>query len=848
MPNRRILSLWFPRLAAERLLRLDRGRHDAPLAVVADRGNVPVLVSLSAAAEAEGLRRGQPVRDAQAMCPHLLTRLANPEAEAAFLTSLRRWAGKFSPWVAEEAPDGLVVDLTGCAHLFGGEAAVAAQAAEDCADLGLAVQTGIADTVGGAWALARFAGRGAEAAHDGDAIDSESPATRSRAARRRPWQKAPVPEGDARPGRIAAPGRTWAAIGPLPVAALRLEPDVVAQLARLGLRRIDELAGQPRAGLARRFGTGLVRRLDQALGVEPEPVSPARPPDRFAVRLTFPEPIGLEADILAALDRLLPQLGARLERRGRGARRVRMQCFRADGGMQWAEVGLARPSADPDRLRPLLALKVPDIDAGFGIDALRLEAHVTEPVHAAVHKGGRTVTGEVVAAQGADTALDDLIGRLGARVGLEAITRLHPADSHIPEKGASVLAAAWSEPARDWPAPPVPRPLMLWRPEPVNAPDRAPSAGRVPLARRGTPHGAGHGPRADRARMVAGRAGMALGRAGLLARDDRGGRPAVALLRARGRDEFGLVRPGPLSLSQAAAGAVRQAPRPPTRARRTAPPRRRRERSRRRTLSEGAAVLPARGRLAERLAGTVAGLRGGRPAGRIASEGQQAGGVASCRWAPSLPAEGATLEGPRARSPASSTPIGSRPRPPPVSGSSKRVGRIRILSGSGASTSGRDAGGAAFAHEWAPALRPTTSRGSRRTGRVRVLSEGVPVLLAGDAGGASCGRRRRPVRLGGGRRKGRPLQVAGKGAGAGSRVRRGPALAGEDGRLSRRRAPHRRVRGWPAAPRRPRPRRCRGCPRRGGFARRRPRPPSRSAWSGRSDRRAARRNPCRSRG
>jgi protein ImuB len=271
--------------------------------------------------------------------------------------------------------------------------------------------------------------------------------------------------------RIAAPGQTRSAIAPLPVAALRIEAETVTQLARLGLRRIEDLAGQPRAALARRFGTGLVRRLDQAMGVTPEPVSPATPPACFAVRLTFPDPIGLEDDILAAIDRLLPALERRLADRGHGARRLRMQCFRADEAMQWVEIGLARPSAEPDRIRPLLAMKVPDIDAGFGIDAVRIEATVTEPVHETGHKGGQIVAGEVRARHGQDTARDDLIGRLGARVGLEAITRLHPASSHIPEKTASVLAAAWSEPAGRWPEAPVPRPLTMWRPEPVTAED-----------------------------------------------------------------------------------------------------------------------------------------------------------------------------------------------------------------------------------------------------------------------------------------------------------------------------------------------------------------------------------------
>ncbi|SNS94196.1 Y-family DNA polymerase [Tropicimonas sediminicola] len=483
---RRILSLWFPRLAAERLLRVDGVGVDAPFAVVRDSGNMQLLASLDLAASRAGLSVGQPLRDARAVCPTLVTRLCNPQAEAAFLTVLRRWAGKFSPWVSELPPDGLTVDLTGCAHLFGGEAALLEQIETDCAALGLSVRAGIADTVGAAWALARYAGRGAEAARSGDAIDQEARATRSRAAKRRHWERggaAPVRAAAGSGERIAAPGQTRTALGPLPVAALRLPPEVVAQLGRLGLRRIDELAGQPRAALSRRFGKELVLRLDQALGLVPEPVSPAKPPDHFAVRLTLPEPIGLLDDLRAGLDRLLPALAERLREKGRGARRVRLQAFRCDHTMQSVEVGLARPSAEPDRLLPLLLMKLDEIDAGPGIDVLRLEAHVTEPVHASQHRGhlGAAADGAARMKKDGGAALDDLIGKLGARVGLEAITRLHPADSHIPEKTAKVLAAAWSEPARNWPArPALPRPLLMFRPEPVHVEGETPLPPRPP--------------------------------------------------------------------------------------------------------------------------------------------------------------------------------------------------------------------------------------------------------------------------------------------------------------------------------------------------------------------------------
>ncbi|MDT8858073.1 DNA polymerase Y family protein [Paracoccaceae bacterium Fryx2] len=474
MAHRRILSLWFPRLAAERLLRQRGDVLPLPFAVVAERGGAQVLASLNPEAEAAGLALGQPLRDATAMCPGLLTRPADPLRDAAFLTVLRRWAGKFSPWVAEEPPAALVVDLTGCAHLFGGEAALLAEVEADCAGLGLTVRAGIADTPGAAWALARFAGQGVVPLRNGDAIEQEARATRSRAAKRRGWERggvAPVAAVEGPQGVIAAPGQMRQALAGLPITALRLPPETVAALARLGLRQIDDITGLPRAALARRFGTQTLRRLDQALGLEPEPVAPARAPLHFAVRLTFPDPIGLLADVQAGVDRLLPVLCARLREKARGARRVRLQAFCSDGRCEVVEVGLARPADDPDRIRPLLALKLEMIDAGFGIDCLRLSAVETEPLSAVQHRGHIDAAEQAAARQGSDTALEDLLGKLGARLGMDAVTRLHPAESHIPEKSAIVLAAAWSSPApAPWPRPRAPRPLLLFRPEPVAAP------------------------------------------------------------------------------------------------------------------------------------------------------------------------------------------------------------------------------------------------------------------------------------------------------------------------------------------------------------------------------------------
>ncbi|MEP1613008.1 MAG: DNA polymerase Y family protein [Roseobacter sp.] len=477
MKSRRILSLWFPYFGADRLCRRDPMLSDVPLGIVEERQNMQVLTSLNRTAAGIGLRVGQPIRDAHAMCEGLVTRTRNIPAEQVFLNALQRWAGKFSPWVAPEAEDALVVDLTGCTHLFGGEGPLLTVVQQDCEDLGLGVRMGLADTRGAAWALARFAGQHASSHRTGDSIDQEARATRSRAGKRRHWSKggcAPALVLGANEGAhpVAAPGQTYSALSPLPVAALRLDAHTTAQLSRLGIRRVGDLLGQPRASLARRFGRGLVMRMDQAIGAAPEPVSPARAPDHFAVRMTLPDPIGLKEDVLAGLDRLLPRLCERLETRGRGARRVLFQAFRADHGVEVIEVGLARVSRDPDRIRPLIALKLDDLDAGYGIDMLRLEAVQTEAIHARTPVGHLEAGAAVNTRLAGSTDMDDLIGRIGARVGLEAITRFAPASSHIPEKSFSMLAAAWS-PAHEgeWPAPSNPRPLLMWQPEPVQAPD-----------------------------------------------------------------------------------------------------------------------------------------------------------------------------------------------------------------------------------------------------------------------------------------------------------------------------------------------------------------------------------------
>lgn len=412
--HRRVVSMWFPRLASDRALRMRP--VEAPFALILPRAEAERLYCLNRATEARGLHRGMGLADARALCPDLLGRPADPAADRRFLRTLCRWATRYCPWAGTEGEDGLVLDITGSAHLFGGEAEMLADMRARLLRAGIGARLGLAATRGAAWALARHG------------------------------------EG------VAAPGTApLEAIGPLPVRALRLDEDTAAALDRLGLRTVADLAARPRAPLARRFGPELLKRLDQALGTRGEEIAPQTEPPRYAVRLTLPEPIGLVGDVMAGTERLLEALCTRLEDRQDGARALCLTLDRVDGDSRQVELRLARPLRDPARILPLFERGIAAVEAGWGIDRLRLEAVQVEPLPPS-QTGFR--------GDGRADGLDDLITRIGTRIGLENIRRFLPADSHIPERSFVIAPAAWSEPGGPWMVP-HPRPLWLFPPEPI---------------------------------------------------------------------------------------------------------------------------------------------------------------------------------------------------------------------------------------------------------------------------------------------------------------------------------------------------------------------------------------------
>ena len=411
--SKRVVSLWFPRLASDRFLR--ECPIDAPFVLTHRQSNTERVYCLNTKALKSGLNRGMGFADALAFCPDLQSYPVNIPADQVFLQTLARWAKRYCPWVGLEGEDGLVLDVTGSTHLFGGEAALLHDMHARLSRAGLLVQSGLADTRGAAWALAHY-GKG-----------------------------------------IATKGHPLDAIGHLPIAALRLNEKPAIALLRLGVRTVAALNALPRATVARRFGTEVLLRLDQALGRVSENISAVRDPPRYQARLTLPDPIGLTSDVMAGTERLLVQLCGSLNQQEMGARVLELSLRRVDQASQSVELRLARPMRDPARILPLFERGIGEVDAGYGIDQLRLVVTQAEPlpVQQLTHNQGAP-----------DDKLDDLMTRIGNRIGLENVQRFLPADSHIPERSFIIVPAAWSHPSGSW-VTLRPRPLSLFAPEPI---------------------------------------------------------------------------------------------------------------------------------------------------------------------------------------------------------------------------------------------------------------------------------------------------------------------------------------------------------------------------------------------
>lgn len=387
-----------------------------PLALVASGARGLTVTAVDAAAYAAGVRPGQGFADARAVLPSLASRPAEPGRDRAALLALARWLGRYGPARHADGEDGLWVDTTGVAHLYGGERALLADLERRLAAMGLTARVALAGSLGAAHALARYA-----------------------TTARRPW----LLVGE-------QPADTAQALADLPVAALRLDAEAVLLARRLGLERIGQLYGLPRASLARRFrsqavASALLERLDAALGRRPEPRASLAEPPELRLAQSFPEPLISSEGLSAAVAGLAEQLCRRLGERARGLRRVRLDLYRADGTTAGIVAGTAAPVREAAHLTALLAGKLESLDAGFGIDVVTLEALASEALQvsqvalapAASDASGAPACG-LADEHDEDraAAVARLVDRLSARLGADEVQHLAVAPSHWPERAS----------------------------------------------------------------------------------------------------------------------------------------------------------------------------------------------------------------------------------------------------------------------------------------------------------------------------------------------------------------------------------------------------------------------------
>ena len=374
-------------------------------------------MAVSRAAQTQGLRPAMPLASAMAQLPGAVVAPHDPEGDRRLLEALAERCGLYSPWTSVDAPSGLWLDVAGCGHLFGGEMALLEQLTGRLRSLGFSTRAALASTPGAAWAWARFGDANTPILKDLDQL------------------------------------------APLPLAALRLSPASVADLAGLGLRRLGDLLGLPRAQVSLRFGRDVLWRLDQALGHEAEPLSPLRPIAPHRAHMAFAEPIAKPEDIAEALRQMLGTLCTHLAQDGLGARQLDFALFRVDGSWERVSIGTSAPVRDPVHLLRLFRDKLTGIRPGFGIESMRLDATATQAQPA----GQAELDGKT-----GEDDLPRLLDALSNRLGPQRLMRLAPRPSHIPERSVHRLPVSEPLPKENWPAGRYPIRLLA-HPDPIEA-------------------------------------------------------------------------------------------------------------------------------------------------------------------------------------------------------------------------------------------------------------------------------------------------------------------------------------------------------------------------------------------
>lgn len=439
--QKRYVSIWFPHLATDWFAARQPQLKKAAFVLKASSHGRIVITAASPKAQAKGIVTGMALADARAILPSLQDFDDKPTLTTQLVQRIAEWSIRFTPSAAPNPPDGILLDVTGCTHLWGGEETYLTDITGRLAARGYTARAAVADTIGTAWAMARF--------------EKENLVVQS--------------------------GQQIGAIKSLPAASLRLESETVERLQKLGLHNVGDFMPMPRTALRRRFGTLIIQRIAQALGEIDETFTPIFPLQPYEERLPSMEPIVTLTGIEIALEHLLQTLCKRLHKEGKGLRTAYFRCYRIDSGAQGIEIETARPSHHEEHLFHLFSLKLSTLEPKSGIELFVLEATKVEdycPKQESLWEMSGSLDNE---------KLSQLIDRIAGKFGKETIHRYLPAEHHWPER--SYKAALLTEQSNlEWRTDKQ-RPLqVLPVPEPIDVTAPVPDYPPMNFRHKGTLH------------------------------------------------------------------------------------------------------------------------------------------------------------------------------------------------------------------------------------------------------------------------------------------------------------------------------------------------------------------------
>lgn len=420
--SKRYMAIWFRHLTTDWHIRRKPELKDVPFVLAAPEHGRMVVKAVSVKAQVYGIATGIVVADCRAILPQLQVFDDQEELAHKLLQALAEWCIRFTPIAAVDGQDGLMLDTSGCAHLWGGEQAYLKDILSRLKAFGYHVRAAIADTIGTAWAVSRF-------------------------------------------GQVKAiiePGGQHEALLPLPPAAIRLESAILERLDKLGLYQVSSFISMPRSALRRRFGTALLQRIDQALGQEIELLRPVCPVEPYRERLPCLEPIRTATGIEIALCQLLQALCERLSNEEKGLRAAAFKGYRIDGAIQQISIGTNRPSRDIQHLFRLFNLKIGTMEPDLGFELFTLEATTVEAYPATLEYLWQLGKAEH------EKDIAELMDRIAGRLGVHTIHRYLPLEHYWPELSFKETSSLHEQSQTEWRTD-RPRPVhLLAQPEPID--------------------------------------------------------------------------------------------------------------------------------------------------------------------------------------------------------------------------------------------------------------------------------------------------------------------------------------------------------------------------------------------